>query len=896
MTNFILVEFGSAQIYLTIAMCVFVAIGLIAFRINDRIQMRVALLMDNESRTFNRNGFAKYLKRKGKKFKNPSLINVRITNLGYLYTTYPNKDELMYNIADTMLKGLDKRETLGRVEFREFILLLEGKNKEDLRNKCKDISNRLSELYFENYGVYNFKIEFGVNEAVDLKDYQTAIDKTLNIINYSDIRQSNIWYYSQVVSDIIQKYKTINELKSQALETRQFAAYVQPKVDYHTGNVIGGEILCRWVDENHNVVFYPGDFIPLFEKNGFIKKLDFVMFEHTCSIAQTLKQKGYKIVLSVNISKINFDSPTFIDDITNIINKYPGCNPSDIEIEITESANMEGSQHLSSIIMNLRQLGYKLAMDDFGKDYSTLGSLVNCPYDTIKMDMFFFRNRLSTEKEKDIAVNVLNLLSRLNVEIVCEGIEDENTINILGHITHDFVIQGYYISKPIPISQFEPILKTHYDFVYPELVQTTEAPESLPEESNHNQAVAITESNKEIIDLRKQLDEMRKMLDDNKRAQEDERHNRELEDLRKEIQALKSNPNKDTSEVDRLKRELEDLRKAKELSSNDELANLQRQIDSLRNGQQVYQQPYPYPAYQQVPQQQIDVEGLIARLKEANRQQLEQFQAQNKKVQEDIQNQFEQARVEREELQRLLSERDDDEVVLDKDEIARKQDEANEALDLNLDDTDDVDDDLDDDFDDEEDSLDQKPTLSKDEIYSMIDQFKEKYGEDQWIDKAQEEMGVEAFAQLNRDLNYYKENEKKTARDKIVKGTPELKKLYNIVKNEFMKYSGVTYKMTNSYDQIYIKKKLIAKIGSTPSRIRVFLALDPSTNPNVPHKDVSSKKAHVKTPFYMKCKSSLSIKRLSKLVASIAKENGTEVNKNYKPFDYATSLKYETVK
>ena len=909
MTKFILIEFGSAQIYLTIAMCAFVLIALIAFRINERIQMRVALLMDNETRTFNRNGFAKYLKRKGKKISNPSLVNIHIVNLGYLYTNYPNKDEMMLLIADTMLKGLSPRETLGRVEFDQFMLVLEDLNKDELRDKCKDISNRLSELYFENYGVFNFKIEFGVYENPDIKEYQDAIDKTLAIIPYSDIRQGNIWYYSQAVGDTLIKFKNINELKQSALEAKQFTAYVQPKVNYATGDVCGGEILCRWVDENHNVVFYPDDFIPLFERNGFIKKLDFAMFEQTCAFAQTLKQKGYNITLSVNISKINFDSPTFIDDITEIIQKYPGIKPSDLEIEITESANMEGSQHLSSIIMSLRQLGYKLAMDDFGKDYSTLGSLVNCPYDTIKMDMFFFRNRLSTEKEKDIAVNVLNLLSKLNIEIVCEGIEDENTINVLGHITHDFIIQGYYISRPIPLSQFEAILATHYDFVYPELQATTQAPRDDEENDGEevetdvkkdgtNVNVSINSAqpkldNQEIIELRRQLEDMRNLIAQSQRDAEQDKLRREIEELKNQKNNNNNNNSKD-DEIQRLQRQIDDLR----------YRNQQPQY--FQQPQYIQGQPYPYPYYQQPPQQpqqNIDVEGLIARLKEANRQQLEEYQAKHKQDNEQLLNELEQAKKEREELQRLLEEKAMAEMApaqLSKEEIEAEQEKANQALDLSMDDDDEEDDDIDDDNDNEDDEdenvKEEKPSLSKDEINSIIQQYQDKY-QDKWIDHAQEEMGLEAFEQFAKDIKYYNEHEKKTTKDKLLAASPEQKKLYNIIKNEFMKYKGVTYKMTNAYDQVYVNKKLVAQIGTTPTKIKVYLALDPNDEQysNIPHKDTSSTKKHAKTPFYMKCKSNLSVRRLQKLVAEIMSTRNAEENADYKPFDFITSLKYDSV-
>lgn len=901
MENLVLMNAYTLQLILAICMVVMVLIGLLAFRINDRIQMRVSLLMDNETRIYNRQGFAKYIRRHKKKFKHANLVNVRIVNLGYLYTVYKDKHKMLMEITDTMLKGLSKLETLGRVEFNEFMLLLDSYTKEQLREKCKEISNKLAELYFENYGVYNFKIEFGVYEDPDLNEYQTAIDRCLAIIRYSEIRQNNVWYYSQDVADKIQKLNNVNELKTQALESKQFAAYIQPKVDYKTGKVCGGEVLVRWVDEDHKVIFYPDDFIPLFEQNGFIKKLDFVMFEQTCEFAQTLKQKGFQdIILSVNISKINFDSPTFINDITQIIKKYPSINPTNIEIEITESANMEGSQHLSSIIMSLRQLGYKLAMDDFGKDYSTLGSLVNCPYDTIKMDMFFFRNRLSTEKEKDIATNVLNLLSKLNVEIVCEGIEDENTINILGTVTHDFVIQGYYISKPIPISQFEPFLRTHYDFQYPE-IQGIRAASGKPapkvvqsKDVKDSNIERPSLQNDEISSLKAQLAQMKDLIENNKREAEEKRKNSELDNLKEEIRRLKSAPqnNNDEREIQRLKDELQNLKDSRTNDiRNNEYFDLQRQIDDLKH-RQTYQQSAPQDSTNK-----DQIALMIERLKMANKEQFDKLNEENKKTNEVLKAQLEAAQKEREEFKRLLEEKESkneainpiDNKSLEDEARIREQEEANKNLDLTLDEFDESDD-----VDDLVDESGYKPTRTKSEINSLIKSYKEKYGAN-WVDKAQKEMDEDQFLSLKDDIKYYNEHETKPFRDRILSGAPEQKKLYNMVKNEFMKYEGVSYKLTNSYDQIYLNKELIAQISTTFKRLKLYLALDPKeySTRTYPHEDLSNKKNHAKTPFYMKVNSTIQYKRFLKLVSEIMEKGSANVNDQYKPFDYVNSLKYE---
>ena len=152
------------------------------------------------------------------------------------------------------------------------------------------------------------------------------------------------------------------------------------------------------------------------------------------------------------------------------------------------------------------------------------------------------------------------------------------------------------------------------------------------------------------------------------------------------------------------------------------------------------------------------------------------------------------------------------------------------------------------------------------------------------------------FDELVKGLKFYKlqKAERKTFVDKVKKLSPELKQIYNIVKNEFMKYNGVTNKLTNSCDVLYKGRNQIAKINFTKSKVRLYLGLDPNKEEykKIPHKDLSSKRAHARTPFYMLLKSPLSVKRAKKLIADLMVMHNCEENLNYKPIDYATKYKF----
>ena len=240
-----------------------------------------------------------------------------------------------------------------------------------------------------------------------------------------------------------------------AIEQKQFKVQYQPKFNI-TGDkpvLCSAEALVRWIHPELGFV-RPDLFIPLFEENGLVTKLDRYVWEESAKqIARWKKELGMTIPVSVNVSRVDIAAPDMTDFITKIV-KENGLEAKDYMLEITESAYTEDSKHIIEVVENLRSLGHKIEMDDFGSGYSSLNMLTSMPIDALKMDKAFIRNIKPGNKEMALVTLVLKIAQTLGVPVIAEGVETEEECKLLRDAGCD-IIQGYYFSKPLPPEEFE---------------------------------------------------------------------------------------------------------------------------------------------------------------------------------------------------------------------------------------------------------------------------------------------------------------------------------------------------------------------------------------------------------------------------------------------------------
>lgn len=304
------------------------------------------------------------------------------------------------------------------------------------------------------------KASYGVFLVGDQKDVPINImcDRaSLAVHDKEQVQTEYIHYYNEEERKrIIQEQEIENEMEK-ALDSNQFCVFVQPKYDVATEAIVGGEALVRWRHPQKGMIS-PATFIPVFEKNGFILKLDYFVWEETCRLLSELKAKGLPTLpISINISRVHFYGRDLKKKLVNLIEKY-GLTTDDLELEITETICAEDTDIIYKRIRRLQAQGFKVAMDDFGSGYSSLNMLKEMPLDIIKMDLRFLDATGYEEKSRLILETLIKLSQNIDLKVVVEGVETKEQQDFLKGIGGCHA-QGYYFSKPVDCETYTEMLQ-----------------------------------------------------------------------------------------------------------------------------------------------------------------------------------------------------------------------------------------------------------------------------------------------------------------------------------------------------------------------------------------------------------------------------------------------------
>lgn len=270
-----------------------------------------------------------------------------------------------------------------------------------------------------------------------------------------------VHYYKDEFRQKILKEKEIEGEMEQALATGQFIIYIQPKYAVHSNQVVGGEALVRWQHPQKGIVS-PAGFIPLFERNGFIRDLDYYVRESCCAFIRCARDKGLSVPpVSINVSRIHFYGKELQSKLEELLKRYQ-LGPKDIELEVTETICTTDSEVFLEICSNLCEAGFTIAMDDFGSGYSSLNMLKEIPIDVIKMDMRFLagdQDPSQQEKGRSILRSLIKMAQHLRLDIVVEGVETRDQVEFLKDIGQ-CTAQGYFYARPLPTNDFEAMLRS----------------------------------------------------------------------------------------------------------------------------------------------------------------------------------------------------------------------------------------------------------------------------------------------------------------------------------------------------------------------------------------------------------------------------------------------------
>lgn len=329
-----------------------------------------------------------------------------------------------------------------------------SREKDNIIEKLDKIEKILGERYIERkptfkYGIYKVEDKsILVNTMCD--NAKIAANQIKGLYNQKQRVYDNAVRKRLMLDQII-----TSSMKS-GLAEGQFQLFYQPKYEISSGKMIGAEALVRW---NHpELGFMPPDkFIPVFETSGFITELDYFVWENVCRLLSDLKKKyGTALPISVNVSRKDIYKEGTPELLKELVEKYD-IPPSYLHLEITETAYTQNTKQLLGVTKKLKEYGFVIEMDDFGRGYSSLNILAELPIDIIKMDMKFIQNERNNKNTHNIISSIVNLAKWMNLMVVVEGVETTEQIEYLKNVKCDFA-QGYFYEIPVTEKQFEKII------------------------------------------------------------------------------------------------------------------------------------------------------------------------------------------------------------------------------------------------------------------------------------------------------------------------------------------------------------------------------------------------------------------------------------------------------
>lgn len=422
-------------------------------QMRDLVRERYEATHDKLTGMFNCNCFYKQVQQRIERgLSEPHiLLCTDIDNFKYFNDIYGTRtgDKVLKELGDELRHYAPPEAVYGRLTSDSFGLFLPKRYQRDATSKS------FNRTYTDSNGEHEFSLimRIGIYEVTDpTMPISTMCDRAflaINTIRGNAMRTIAV-YKEDLRSDLIHQQR-ISQTLQQSLEAENFLLYLQPQFT-RDGTLHGAEVLIRW---NHPEFGFltPNRFVPYFEKSGQIVSLDQYVWEHACRLLRRWQDKNINISLSVNISPVDFDHINICDYFVALVRKY-GISPKKLHLEITESAILNNNIDKRAFLDRLHRNGFLIEMDDFGSGYSSLNMLKDLDVDILKLDMRFLSDSEYPDRSMKILTSVIALSKALDMPALAEGVETPAQLELLNSIDCD-LFQGYYFSKPIPITDFE---------------------------------------------------------------------------------------------------------------------------------------------------------------------------------------------------------------------------------------------------------------------------------------------------------------------------------------------------------------------------------------------------------------------------------------------------------
>lgn len=371
-------------------------------------------------------------------------------------------DRALSYIHHQILKHLRADEYVSRLYSDNFVILMHNEGDACTETRMNEIVKDINSYNLHSNFKFYLNFHIGIYHIEDTGVPITYCEDRAHAARKAAAFKNSGFcvfrYYDEKLRREMLNEKNLENRMQDALKNGEFKIYLQPKYSIEKGSITGAEALIRWDDPKEGIL-PPSEFIPYFEANGFIVQIDLFVFETVCKLIRTWLDEGHSMIkISVNMSRRHFMNVDFMKPYVEICDRYQ-VPKQYLEIELTETMVFENPETFKEIVHEIHKAGFNCSLDDFGSGYSTLSALKDLDIDTLKLDKSFFSSEaMDNAKENIIIKSVLEMSQALDIETVAEGIETFRQKDFLCNTTCN-LIQGYVISRPLPVSAF-------YDFVF----------------------------------------------------------------------------------------------------------------------------------------------------------------------------------------------------------------------------------------------------------------------------------------------------------------------------------------------------------------------------------------------------------------------------------------------
>lgn len=417
-----------------------------------RIKIAETFTSDRDPMLLQRQGIELIKSNPDKKY---AIVQFDVAKFKMIIADYGEKkaDELLNFFVSTLKVICNKYQIYSRLSADVFMVITPYEDEKSLYDLVE-----LLDSHLRGFDGMQYRLVYGICYVGDLtgglRQYGDAAAMARQSIKNNVMQK--VAFYQADLKRSISANKFIEDNMNQALANGEFVMYLQPKYNITDGKATGAEALVRWIIPGHGVV-PPNDFVPVFEKNGFIIKMDQYIWEEACKLIRKWMDAGIKTFpISVNVSRRHLRDMKFIEVLDGLVEKYK-IPKNLLEIEITETVNEAG---IVESMQTLKEHGFTLLMDDFGSGYSSLNTLKNTKFDVIKFDRMFLNNFIGSDRGQKIVEYTIKMTTAIGLDMVAEGVETKEQADFL-KVCGCNTAQGFYYAKPMPVEEFE---KKYIDF------------------------------------------------------------------------------------------------------------------------------------------------------------------------------------------------------------------------------------------------------------------------------------------------------------------------------------------------------------------------------------------------------------------------------------------------